>query len=205
MNFINKGTLGACAQKGNLGNAGAQNNYGSFRFKAARKSADTSRMRLSRVSCWCNSSGLEPAKVSFFKLSICSCMRRVSSSRIALALRPPMLLHHRAESQRLPCWTGLWSRVSTVEEQIQVRRQTIPQFGANQARDVAAGGLRMAVPRKWLYFLYTVGCGPFSSVSRSQIIPSRLKLASSKSCVSSSASVGQASSHRPQNMQRLKS
>src|SRR5258708_21341982 len=50
--------------------------------------------------------------------------------------------------------------------------------------------------------VYRAGVGPCSSRCRSQIAPSRVKYAISKSCVSSSASTGQASSQSPQNMHR---
>src|SRR6266403_1943607 len=50
--------------------------------------------------------------------------------------------------------------------------------------------------------VYRAGVGPCSSRCRSQIAPSRVKYAISKSCVNSSASVGHASSHSPQNMHR---
>src|SRR6267143_4540166 len=50
--------------------------------------------------------------------------------------------------------------------------------------------------------VYRAGVGPCSNRWRSQIAPSRVKYAISKSCVSSSASVGHASSHSPQNMHR---
>jgi len=55
------------------------------------------------------------------------------------------------------------------------------------------------------YRVYRTGRGPSSRACRSQIIPSREYWAISKSCVSSSASTGQASSHKPQNMQRERS
>src|SRR5467141_1485594 len=50
--------------------------------------------------------------------------------------------------------------------------------------------------------VYRAGVGPCSSRCRSQIAPSRVKYAISKSCVNSSASVGHASSQSPQNMHR---
>src|SRR5438876_6152743 len=50
--------------------------------------------------------------------------------------------------------------------------------------------------------VYRAGVGPCSSRCRSQMAPSRVKYAISKSCVNSSASVGHASSHSPQNMHR---
>ena len=50
--------------------------------------------------------------------------------------------------------------------------------------------------------VYRAGVGPSSRRWRSQIAPSRVYEAISKSWVSSRQSVGQASSHNPQNMQR---
>jgi len=69
-----------------------QKSYAALRLKANRSSAETSRMRFSRSACWrkASSSSL-PRNVSAFMLSMCSNMRRLSSSRNSSRLRLAMV------------------------------------------------------------------------------------------------------------------
>ena len=63
--------------------------YAAVLFSAARKSADTSRMRASRSCCWRNSSSSSPPKVCFSKLLMCSIMRHGVRRAVPRLYDPP--------------------------------------------------------------------------------------------------------------------